>query len=579
MKLNQIFLLGLFLISSVFAAPVLETLQVGSDQRKMLTYVPSGLEPGSPLIISIHGMDQDPNYQHTNTRWDQVADTARFAVVYPQSMQSGFSTWDINTKSTSNKDIQFFLAIIDDMEKRYEIDRNRVYLGGFSMGGMISYLAMGVIADKIAAFAPISGYLMGGDSYQSSRPIPIIHTHGTSDGVVNYSGVANIVSGWRTRNGCPSQATTTQPKSGTTRDFWGPCDEGVDMVLVTIQGKDHEPSGTSVEIWNFVKNYSLGPVGFGFKTKAKISLNPGVTQVAKLETNGEGTVSFSISGGADKDKFVLNGSDLSFKEAPAYQASGSNQYAVSITAKEGDKTATLDMTVTILKPQMPYKGTAWAIPGKIEVEDYDVGSDENPSYSDLGGGSASEQTDYRNDRVDVIKSIGNGYAVGHTQTGEWMEYTVDVKAEGVYTLQANVVSGNDGSSFRLFIGDEPITENITVPNTDANYATYGVVTAKTSVLSKGTHVIRLEITGNWFDIDWLNFSNGNTSIRNPIKYSNSDVKSCRLYNLQGAYMGTFNTSNLTSLKHEIQKSNVKAGAYIVRSTDGHVNKLIKIKKY
>ncbi len=123
-----------------------------------------------------------------------------------------------------------------------------------------------------------------------------------------------------------------QPKSGITRDFWGPCDEG-DTVLVTIQGKDHEPSGTSVEIWNFVKNYSLGPVGFAFKTKAKISLNPGATQVAKLETNGEGTVSFSISGGADKDKFVINGSDLSFKEAPAYQASGSNQYAVSITAK------------------------------------------------------------------------------------------------------------------------------------------------------------------------------------------------------------------------------------------------------
>ena len=578
MKLNQILLIGLLLISSVFAAPVSETLQVGSDQRKMLTYVPSGLEPGSPLIISIHGMDQDPNYQHTNTRWDQVADTARFAVVYPQSMQSGYSTWDINTKSTSNKDIQFFLAIIDDMEKRYQIDRNRVYLGGFSMGGMITYLAMGVIADKIAAFAPISGYLMQGDSYQSSRPIPIIHTHGTKDGVVGYDGVANIISGWRTRNGCPSQATTTQPKSGTTRDFWGPCDEGVDMVLVSIQGKDHEPSGTSVEIWNFVKNYSLGPVGFGFKTKSKISLNPGVTQVAKLETNGEGTVSFSISGGADKDMFVLSGSDLSFKEAPTYQASGSNQYAVSITAKAGDETATLDMTVTILKPQMPYKGTAWAIPGKIEAEDYDVGSDENPACSDLGGGTASEQTDYRTDKVDVIKSIGNGYAVGHTQTGEWTEYTVDVKAEGVYTLEANVVSGNDGSSIRLFIGDEPITENISVPNTDANYAAYGVVTAKTSALSIGTHVIRLEITGNWVDIDWLNFSNGTISIGNTLNYSSSEVKSYRLYNFQGAYMGTFNASNLTSLKNEIQKSNVKAGAYMVRSTDGHVNKLIQIKK-
>ena len=236
------------------------------------------------------------------------------------------------------------------------------------------------------------------------------------------------------------------------------------------------------------------------------------------------------------------------------------------------------MTVTILKPQTPYKGTAWAIPGKIEAEDYDVGSDENPSYSDLGGGSASEQTDYRTDKVDVIKSIGSGYAVGHTQTGEWMEYTVDVKTEGVYTLEINAVSGNDGSSIRLFIGDEPITENITIPNTDASYATYGVVTAKTSALSKGTHVIRLEITGNWADIDWLNFSNGTTSIENTVNYSNSGIKSYRIYNFQGAYMGTFNASDLTSLKNEIKKSNVKTGAYMIRSTDGHVNKLIQIKK-
>ena len=117
-----------------------------------------------------------------------------------------------------------------------------------------------------------------------------------------------------------------------------------------------------------------------------------------------------------------------------------------------------------------------------------------------------------------------------------MEYTVDVKTEGVYTLEINAVSGNDGSSIRLFIGDEPITENITIPNTDASYATYSVVKAKTSALFKGTHVIRLEITGNWADIDWLNFSNGTTSIENTVNYSNSGIKSYRIYNFQGAYI-------------------------------------------
>jgi len=263
MRQFQTLMLGFCLISSVFAAPVSENIMVGSTSRNMLTHVPSGLEKDSPLFISLHGMNQDAPYQQGMAHWEDIADTARFAVVYPNGINK---SWDLS----GNRDIDFVLAIIDTMYNRHQIDRNRVYLSGFSMGGMFTYHAMGRIADKIAAFAPVSGYPMGGSAFQSSRPIPIIHTHGTSDDVVGYSGVAKIVEGWRKRNNCPSQGVTTtpypqsKPNSKSKLDFWGPCDDGVNVALLTLDGKGHWHSNdgavgvhTSHEIWNFVKNYSL----------------------------------------------------------------------------------------------------------------------------------------------------------------------------------------------------------------------------------------------------------------------------------------------------------------------------------
>lgn len=262
MRQFQTLMLGFCLISSVFAAPVSENIMVGSTSRNMLTHVPSGLEKDSPLFISLHGMNQDAPYQQGMAHWEDIADTARFAVVYPNGINK---SWDLS----GNRDIDFVLAIIDTMYNRHQIDRNRVYLSGFSMGGMFTYHAMGRIADKIAAFAPVSGYPMGGSAFQSSRPIPIIHTHGTSDDVVGYSGVAAMMEGWRKRNGCPSQPVTTtpyppsKPNSKSKLDYWGPCDDGVNMALLTLDGKGHWHSNdnnsvhTSNEIWNFVKNYSL----------------------------------------------------------------------------------------------------------------------------------------------------------------------------------------------------------------------------------------------------------------------------------------------------------------------------------
>ena len=279
----------------------IENFQLGNTTRQMLVYAPSGLQPNSPLLLSLHGMNQDIAYQQNQTKWELVAKENGFVVVYPGGINN---SWDI----MGNRDIDFILAIIDEMYDRYAIDRNRVYLSGFSMGGMMTYHAATKIADKIAAFAPVSGYLMGGPNTNSSRPIPIIHTHGTTDDVVSYSGVQPCLDAWIARNNCPASAVVTKPypadrpNSSGTKYYWGPGTDSVEVVLLSIKGSGHWHSNsnagihTSQEIWNFCKKFTLA---YGI---------PELKQAAVFESNPKQVVlnfSLPISSADAYEGFVV----------------------------------------------------------------------------------------------------------------------------------------------------------------------------------------------------------------------------------------------------------------------------------
>ena len=230
--------------------------KVSVSGRDVYVYAPSGIADNSPLLMSFHGMDQDPNYQQSNTHWEAVADTAGFVVAYPKGA-TGYSTWDIS----GDQDTKWITQIIDQLANDYKIDKKRVYMSGFSMGGMLSYHAMGKIADKIAAFAPCSGYLMMGAG-TAQRPVPIFHTHGTSDNVVGYDGLENNLKNYRDQFKCPSQAEveSNHPNSENraTLYTWGPCENGIYVKHLKLEGRQHSPSKADVsDIWNFIKQWDL----------------------------------------------------------------------------------------------------------------------------------------------------------------------------------------------------------------------------------------------------------------------------------------------------------------------------------
>lgn len=237
-----------------------DNINVNGANRNMIVYAPSGIEKGRPLIIQMHGMNQDAPYQKNAAEWEPVADTARFVVVFPNGEGK---SWDIN----GDKDVNFLKAIINEMSNKYGIDKNRVYVSGFSMGGMMSYHAANKMGEMIAAIAPVSGYPIGNPAPASKRMMPIIHTHGTTDDVVNYNSAVSYLKKWVSYEKCAGSTVTkpypaNKPGSAAFLEVWNGCDQS-EIRLMSITGKGHWYSmdeasvNSSVEIWNFVKRFSL----------------------------------------------------------------------------------------------------------------------------------------------------------------------------------------------------------------------------------------------------------------------------------------------------------------------------------
>ncbi len=170
-------------------------------------------------------------------------------------------------------------------------------------------------------------------------------------------------------------------------------------------------------------------------------------------------------------------------------------------------------------PQEPYGGKPWAIPGTIEAENFDIpgiGSG-NDSYSDDSENHGD--SDYRKgEGVDLYAKSNNRIIVGYNAEGDWLEYTVNVAATGTYTMYAAVAAAGSTSSFQLSIDGKNVTDVISVPaasSGEENYDDFNKVAVDMN-LTAGKHIMRLSVTGAWFDIDYMNFVVKGEADPNPI---------------------------------------------------------------
>jgi len=144
--------------------------------------------------------------------------------------------------------------------------------------------------------------------------------------------------------------------------------------------------------------------------------------------------------------------------------------------------------------QSPFSGSPIAIPGTLEMENYDLGGADVAYFDsdDVNEGAASATTPYRNDGVDVGGNAGENAVVGWTATGEWLEYTVQVAASGTYKFVAHVATEQDGGTFHIEIDGTDVTGPVTVTNS-GGWDAYTTVEGTTQNLAMGSHILRFVV--------------------------------------------------------------------------------------
>lgn len=305
--------------------------------------------------------------------------------------------------------------------------------------------------------------------------------------------------------------------------------------------------------------------------------------VGKAEFSADGLVTVPLSGAVGKhDVFFVFAGDF---EADYWEFEDSKTAIPQgpfCKAKLSDPEAKCDLPVVGAKVE----GTA----NFIDFENYDVGG-AGKAYYDMD--TKNQGGEYREDRVDIVKN-GDGFAVGYTQKGEWLEYTVNVQAGGKLPFELSYASGMDNTGVQLFMDDEPITDTLALAGT-GDFDTYGTFKGATSKeLSTGEHVLKVLVTSDYVNLDWIAFGesdgsaedirNGTTGIVPKIAAGAAGMANAfaraagryRVFDLMGSELGHIRLNagaTLTDLKAGLKTAGFGSGIYVVRNPAGKTLKL------
>jgi fibronectin type 3 domain-containing protein len=206
----------------------------------------------------------------------------------------------------------------------------------------------------------------------------------------------------------------------------------------------------------------------------------------------------------------------------------------------------------------------------IQAENFDNGG-EGLAYHDLT--STNDGGAYRpNEGVDIEATgdTGGGYDVGWTQPGEWMNYIINVPADGTYVLNTRVANPNAGGSFHLQVQNGTTWQDVSgataVPQTGA-WQTYQTVTSPDAfTLTAGQHILRLSMdaastNGYVGNFNWLTLTSTGPTPAAPTNLSVTTLSNSSL-----SLSWTDNANNETS--YVVQRATSQSGPYTTVATLG-----------
>jgi polyhydroxybutyrate depolymerase len=216
-----------------------ETVTVDDVDRTYTIRLPKGYDAKQhyPVMVLLHGMNQDPDDMERLTRFDELADKDGIIVVYPAALHG---RWNVGVRPRERQyspmgpgrrgryggggypgggggypgggypggggqqtpsqqpsegrgqsqadDVAFVGQMLDQIGTKYSVDSSRIYAAGLSEGGFMSFRLGCALSDRIAAIATVGATMPKTMICLPSRPVPVVMIVGTSDPVVPHGG-------------------------------------------------------------------------------------------------------------------------------------------------------------------------------------------------------------------------------------------------------------------------------------------------------------------------------------------------------------------------------------------------------
>jgi polyhydroxybutyrate depolymerase len=240
-------LAALLIVPALWAQQTKEKVTVDDVDRNFIVRLPKGYaaEHHYPVVILLHGMNQDADDMQRLTRFDELADKDGVITVYPLALHG---RWNVGVRPPERRpmtmgpggrgrrggggypgggypggggggypgggggypggggqqdpnrppeqdrraapadDIAFFNQMLDQLGSKFSVDASRVYAAGLSEGGFMSLRLGCALGDRIAAIAAVGAAMPKTMICLPTRPVPMVMINGSSDPIVPYGG-------------------------------------------------------------------------------------------------------------------------------------------------------------------------------------------------------------------------------------------------------------------------------------------------------------------------------------------------------------------------------------------------------
>ncbi len=259
--------------TALFSAPF------GNFVRNFIVHIPPNFDSkidSLPLVFVLHGYTSQAPIIRQYSGFDQISDEQNFITVYVQGTtdiygNTGWNAGLLGTFSTVD-DVGLFRSLINYFKSNYNIDSEKIFSTGMSMGGFMSY-RLACEVDDINSIGSVTGSMASNLACHPQTKKSIIHFHGEGDTVVPFNGGYWLYSAneahefWKNYNDCSNQDSINLPDFNRDGQFTKKivsynCGEEKTVELYSLEGEGHtwfsqnwgHDVSSSELIWQFFKN-------------------------------------------------------------------------------------------------------------------------------------------------------------------------------------------------------------------------------------------------------------------------------------------------------------------------------------